>query len=154
MGRCQGYEMGRSRVRGWHLDVEVVALALWAAVRDHYCHRARLRVLVAAPLHTRMLPMLIACMSNRILTEHLQLLETGRKHRNIDAQTDGYPGLYCTQCAGKPLWHQSQQAQSICLTANWPPLCWHSTSKHSLRETAQVRALARHTAVSSDIPQA
>ena len=97
---------------------------------------------------------LAACMSNRKLTEHWQLLETGRKRRNIDAQTDECPGLYCTQCAGNNMWHQSQQAQSVCLTANWPPLCWHSTSKHSLRETAQVRALARHTAVSSDIPQA
>ena len=103
-----GYEMGRSRVRGWHLDVEVVALALRAAVRDHHGHRSRVGVLVAAPLRTRMLPVLIACMSNRKLTEHWQLLEAGRKRRNIDAQTDGYPGLYCTQCAGHSLWHQSQ----------------------------------------------
>ena len=34
-----------------HLNIDVVRLALWAAVCDHECDGARIGVLVAAPLH-------------------------------------------------------------------------------------------------------
>ena len=73
---------------------------------------------------------LIACKNDHLLITTEVAMACVR--RNAAAQADAPVELCCANCAGVS-GHQAWSARYICLTANWPPLCWHSTSKHSLR---------------------
>ena len=108
-------------MQDWHLNVKVVPLALRAAVRDHHGHGSRVGVLVAAPLHTRLLPKPVACRNDPF---HLNFDHWRRgasagilAHRHMGIQS------FAAQIVQINLGYLSQQAQSVCLTANWPPLC-------------------------------